>query len=161
MKIIKFKKEQFNTNDAYQLALDVEAELGVNLMNHDKNNPNDVHGYINTDSNGNVEVFLYEQEDVNFISARQMYNTEKVKIGEKELLDKKTGKKIKEDVFEERTYSIQALPNERYKKCELSDSQIKNKLEKVMITEKGFEKHPDMKDKDILLKDSIGQDKTI
>jgi hypothetical protein len=157
MKIIKFKKEQFNTDDAHQLCLDVEKELGVSLMNKDPKNPNDVHGYINTSGDGTVEVCLYEQEDVDFIVARPMTNTERVKVGERDVIVK--GKSQKEDIFEERTYNIQALPNEKYKKCEIADNQIKTKLNKVMITDKGFAKHPDMADKDILVKDYLGQDK--
>jgi len=70
MKILKFKHDTEDpTKDAHQHCLDLEAATGLSLMNHDPLHPNEVHGYINTSSDGTVEVYLYEQEDVDAIVA--------------------------------------------------------------------------------------------
>ena len=146
MKILKFKKEQFDTNDAQKLVLDLEAELGVNLMNHNSKKPNNVHGYVNTSSDGDVEVYLYEQEDINDIVALPDEHEEVIEIEDK---DKK--KKVK------RKYKLKALSNNRYKKCNLTDTIIKTKCDNF-FNGKGFKKHPDMKDKDMIRQNRMGQD---
>lgn len=146
MKTLKFKKYQFCTDDARTLCLELEAELGVNLMNKDSNNPNEVQGFMNTSSGGDVEVFLYEKEDIDAINALPETNTEEVEVV-------KNGKKVKE----QRTYKIKE--NVPRKKCNLTDAVISQKCTNFFETAKGFTKHYDMKGKDILKKDIFGREK--
>jgi hypothetical protein len=128
MKILKYKAEQFNANNAHQICLDLETQLGVNLMNHDTNNPNEVQGYINTSGDGDIEVCLYEQEDVDAINARPQTHTEEVIV-------EKNGKEKKGL----RTY--QTRSNVPLKKCGLSDEILIQKCNNYFVDIKGFKHH--------------------
>ena len=145
MKTLKFKKENHG-QDPHALCLELETELGVNLMNKDPNNPNDVHGYINTGGDGEVEVFLYEKEDIDTINALPDIHTEEIEV-------EKNGKKVKEI----RTYKIKE--NVPRKKCTLTDTVISQKCTNFFEVIKGFKKHDDMQDKNIILKDISGKKK--
>jgi len=68
MHVFKVKIPDYDTNQAHNLAVEIGDHLGVDLCNHDKENPNPVHGYMNTDSEGNVEVYLYEPKEVEIIN---------------------------------------------------------------------------------------------
>ncbi len=68
MKVLHFKLEEDVTKDAYEHCLDIEAELGINLMKKHANDTNEIHGYINTSSDGTIEVCLYEDEDLEHIA---------------------------------------------------------------------------------------------
>ena len=131
MKVLKYKKEQFNTDDANQVCLDLEAELGISLMNKDPKNPNEVQGYISTSSDGDIEVCLYEQKDIDAIDARPEMYIEDVEV-------EKDGKKVKE----KRTYKIKE--NVPRKKCSLTDEFLIEKCEAYFINGKGFKRHKDM-----------------
>jgi len=63
MKILKYKAEQFNTDEANSLCEELETLLGVSLSNKDRDNPNEVHGHFCTGSEGDIEVYLYDDED--------------------------------------------------------------------------------------------------
>lgn len=73
MKILRYNLTDFSPDEAHDLCALLEEKLGVNLMNHDANNPNVVHGFFNTstDADGNaiVEIQLYEQSDLDMIAA--------------------------------------------------------------------------------------------
>ena len=64
MRILHYKATQFDTAEAATVCDQLEAALGVALCVHDAAAPNAVHGHLNTDSDGNVEVVLYEAADV-------------------------------------------------------------------------------------------------
>ena len=64
MRILRYKAEQFDTTEAGTVCDQLEAALGLSLCVHDAAAPNAVHGHLNTDSDGNVEVVLYEAADV-------------------------------------------------------------------------------------------------
>ena len=68
MRILKYKADAFNPDDAPALCAALETALGLNLCVHDPNAPNDVHGYLNTSAEG-VEVHLYDAEDAAAIEA--------------------------------------------------------------------------------------------
>jgi len=114
MRTLKYKAENFNTNDANAICLELEQELGINLSNKNKDNPNIVHGYLNTSSDGDIEVFFYEDNDIATINALPEINTEKIKIGKQEF---------------ERTYKIKSdVPRA---KCELADNILLSKCDKI------------------------------
>lgn len=68
MRSLHYTLNQFDTKDAHDLCMELEAALGVNLCVKDAKHPNDVHGCLNTDSDGNVEIFLYDAVDVDAIA---------------------------------------------------------------------------------------------
>lgn len=57
------------TPRAHQHCLDVEAATGLTLHNDDPANPRPVDGYVNTSSDGTIEVCLYEAIDVAWLDA--------------------------------------------------------------------------------------------
>lgn len=69
MKALVYRLQGFNVKDAQALCDELEAELGLSLCVRDPSAPNDVHGYLNTGSDGYVEIFLYEGPDVAVIAA--------------------------------------------------------------------------------------------
>ena len=69
MRILHYKAEQFDTTEAATVCGQLEAALGLSLCVHDAAAPNPVHGHLNTDSDGNIEVHLYEPADVAAIEA--------------------------------------------------------------------------------------------
>jgi len=69
MQIFKVENKAHKTEDAHALCLELETHLGVNLSNKSQSNPNEVHGFLNTDSLGNIEVHLYEQPDLDLINS--------------------------------------------------------------------------------------------
>jgi hypothetical protein len=74
LKTLHYKHATENpTQNAHQHCLDVESSTGLSLMNHDSNNPNEVHGYMNMSSDGTVEIHLYEQADIDAILALPLY----------------------------------------------------------------------------------------
>lgn len=147
MKLLKYKASNFTTDSAHQLCLDLEASLGVNLMNHDPNNPNEVHGYFNTNSDGDIEVCLYEQEDIEAINAIPVSLTEEIEI-------ERDGKKVKE----RRTHARRAI-NVPLVRCALPDAVVVAKCDHEFITKKGWKKHPDMGGKSIKRGDHYGREK--
>jgi len=65
MKHLSYNADQFNpTKKAGEILVDLELELGVNLCNRSESNPNVVHGFLTTCSNGDVDVYLYEASDL-------------------------------------------------------------------------------------------------
>lgn len=127
MKLIKYFKSDLSTDDAHQLCLDIEADLGANLH---YDGTNDVHGYMNTGSDGDVEIYLYEPEDIVAIDAHP-----------DQIIDGKV-KKTKSDV-----------PR---KHCTLTDGQIKTRLDRALKQNKGFIDHPDMNGKAIKRVNAFG-----
>lgn len=75
MKVIKLRKNDNDpTDDAMQICDLMESKFGVSLYNRSAANPNDVHGYLNTSSDGSVEVYFYEQEDVEEMNPKAIAN---------------------------------------------------------------------------------------
>ena len=63
MRIIQYKTDAFNTDDAAILCAELEASLGVSLHVTDPAHPNLQYGALYTHSDGIIEIHLYEQED--------------------------------------------------------------------------------------------------
>jgi hypothetical protein len=109
MKKLIYQAEHFNTDDAHAVMLELETELGINLSVKDAKNPNVVHGYVNTSSDGTIEVCLYEAADVTRIDAMPQY-----KVDEKLVL-----RKVKE---------FEGI----YRKASIADITLKSKVESVL-----------------------------
>lgn len=62
MKIIKYKLENYKVTEAQTLCEQVETQTGLKL--HACFVGDTVDGFINTDSEGNIEICLYEEEDL-------------------------------------------------------------------------------------------------
>jgi hypothetical protein len=62
MKIIKYQIENYNINEAQTLCEQIETQTGLKL--HAAFEGDTVEGFLNTDSNGNIEICLYEAEDL-------------------------------------------------------------------------------------------------
>ena len=69
MRIIQYGANQFNIEDAMALCIELEASLGVVLHVANPALPSPIQGHFNTDSEGNIEVYLYDAEDCDAIEA--------------------------------------------------------------------------------------------
>jgi hypothetical protein len=68
MRVLKFRHENgHDTQQAHAMVSDLEQRLGVKLMAHAPGGT--VDGYVNTFSDGTVEVCLYDDEDLVAIAA--------------------------------------------------------------------------------------------
>lgn len=62
MKIIKYQMGNYNVSEAQTLCEQIEAQTGLKL--HADFVGDTVDGFLNTDSDGNIEICLYEAEDL-------------------------------------------------------------------------------------------------
>lgn len=126
MRTIKYKKENFDvTKDAAEILKEIEIELGIKLSNDNPNSPNEVQGYLNTSSEGAVEIYFYEQADIDFIDSLPEFNIEEIEI-------ERNGKMVKE----KRKYRIKE--NVPRKKCILPDNFLIERCNNYFLNKKGL-----------------------
>lgn len=68
MKIITYKFDTDITDTLESHIIDIETELGVHLMKHSVDDTAPIHGHVNISSDGKMEVFLYEDSDVEILN---------------------------------------------------------------------------------------------
>lgn len=70
MRIYHYKHDNEDpTKIAVDLVGEIETALGLKLQVDNGDEPNDVHGYMNTSGDGDVIVYLYDQPDIDAIQA--------------------------------------------------------------------------------------------
>lgn len=87
MKTIKLKKNDRDpTHDAQGICDLIEKQFGVALCNRSATIPNDVHGYLETSSDGSISICLYEQKDVNEMNPTSFANLAITSFDDEEIL---------------------------------------------------------------------------
>ena len=148
MRILKYKANTFNTDEAPVVCAALEAQLGLNLCVHDPNAPNDVHGYLNTSGDGEIEVYLYDAEDCDAIEATPDV-VRFVRCGD---CGAEHNDWTDPDVCESCAHDLdyakgraQRLKAHRgiYKASNKTDAQVRTAVEKVLVTERKMLRLPD------------------
>lgn len=151
MRILKYKAGAFNTDDAASLCMEMETALGLRLCVTNPLLPNDVHGYLNTDSDGNVEVYLYEQADCAAIEAKpdvvRFVRCEDCGAEHNDWTDPDVCEGCGHDL-DYRKGRAQSLRSHKgiYKAANKTDAQVRTAVEKVLITDRKMARHPDNTD---------------
>lgn len=148
MRILKYTANQFDTDTAPALCAALEASLGLRLCVTDPLLPNDVHGFVNTSSDGGVEVHLYEPADCDAIEAKpevvRFVNCPECNFEHNDWTDPD----VCEDCGHDLDYS-QGRPQRLkshsgiYKSSTKSDATVRAAVETVLVTGRDMKRHED------------------
>ena len=148
MRVLKYRRNDFDTTEAHGLCMELEAVLGVALCVKDAANPNPVDGYFNTSSDGTVEVCLYEAADAAAIEAtpQSVRFAACPRCGREQ--NDWTDPDVCEDCGEAINFAVGRVQQLRahsgiYKAHPIRDGQADTRALGVLAA-KGFSRHPDM-----------------
>ena len=87
MKILELRlNDQDPTDDAQQICDVFELSSGLRFCNRSATEPNDVHGFINTNSEGDVHVYLYETEDIEKLNSFSTANLAENPLSDEQIM---------------------------------------------------------------------------
>lgn len=151
MRILKYKADAFDTDEAPTVCTSLETSLGLRLCVTDLSAPNNVHGYLNTGSDGEVEVHLYEQADCDAIEAVP----DVVRFVKCDDCGRESNDWTDPDVCEGCGHDLdfsqgraRSLRSHKgiYKASNKADVEVRVAVERVLITERGMQRHLDNAD---------------